>query len=344
MYKKGFLLLSLVFLITGNAQAGSSEFIADYTPVCIGSSVSFAAATDGGNAHSTNPNHAYGTLRSSPNPAWFYFKVEDAGQLNIAQTNSARIDVDGGFWGPFDSIPDFLRSGVAPDAYDESLLLDSDFDAAPGFNFTSEVLAGKYYVLLIANFSGSPTDISMNSGEGTTATSDCDALNPGFDITVSQNTVVTSENGATGSYSINLFSNPTAPVSVNLSTESGQATALQSTLEFSTENWFIPQTVTVSAVDDLLADGTQADILNNVASSADGNYDGISRSVAIEVLDDDDPDGDGISTQDEGTDDTDNDGIPDYLDADSDNDGIPDSVEGVTDTDCLLYTSDAADE
>ena len=46
-----------------------------------------------------------------------------------------------------------------------------------------------------------------------------------------------------------------------------------------------------------------------------------------------DTDGDGISDEEEGTDDPDGDGIPNYLDTDSDGDGIPDKTEGTGDPD-----------
>ena len=50
-------------------------------------------------------------------------------------------------------------------------------------------------------------------------------------------------------------------------------------------------------------------------------------------LDPNDLDGDGITNEEEGTDDNDGDGIPNYLDTDSDNDRVPDAVEGVSDPD-----------
>jgi len=114
----GILVKSISFLclsavgIGVQAQAVSSDTIEDFTPVCIGAAVSFSASTTGVDALTTNPGHFYGELGSAPNPAWFYFKVKDAGTLNIAQNNSASQDVDGAFWGPFDSIPDLLRSGT----------------------------------------------------------------------------------------------------------------------------------------------------------------------------------------------------------------------------------------
>ncbi len=68
-------------------------------------------------------------------------------------------------------------------------------------------------------------------------------------------------------------------------------------------------------------------IPNDVEGTDDPDGDGIPSD------EDTDSDGDGIPDSDEGTTDTDGDGIPDYKDTDSDGDGIPDSDEGTTDTD-----------
>ena len=313
------------------AYAVSSDVIGDFTPVCIGSAVTFPAATTGTDAQTVNPGHAYGTLGSAPNPAWFYFKVEDGGTLNIDQTNSNNVDVDGAFWGPFDDIPDFLRSGSGGDVYESGILLDSDYDTAAGFTFSATVESGKYYVLLIANFSGTATDISMNSGGGSTATSDCSMLNPGLNLSsVSTSTV---ENGATDAYTVTLYSQPTADVSVATSASVGEVSTSPGSLTFTSANWYILQTVTVTAVDDILADGDLADTVINSATSTDANYNGVSANVPSVAIDDDDPDGDGISTTDEGTGDLDNDGTPNHLDLDADGDGVLDSVEGTGDTD-----------
>jgi hypothetical protein len=64
--------------------------------------------------------------------------------------------------------------------------------------------------------------------------------------------------------------------------------------------------------------------------ASEGDTDGDSVD---DVLDDDD-DGDGVPTRDEGRGDTDDDGIPDYLDPDSDGDGVPDGAESLDDGDC----------
>ncbi len=68
-------------------------------------------------------------------------------------------------------------------------------------------------------------------------------------------------------------------------------------------------------------------IPDEIEGTDDPDNDGIPSNEDL------DSDGDGIPDEIEGTDDTDNDGIPDYKDEDSDGDGIPDEVEGTDDID-----------
>jgi len=60
---------------------------------------------------------------------------------------------------------------------------------------------------------------------------------------------------------------------------------------------------------------------------------GVDMGAYEYVFSTDDADGDGISDDDEGTEDSDLDGVPDYLDPDSDDDGLLDSDEGPPDAD-----------
>ncbi|WP_291871635.1 isopeptide-forming domain-containing fimbrial protein, partial [Maribacter sp.] len=143
--------------------------ISDYTTVCIGSPSTFSAATTGTAATTTNPGNDYGCLSSSPNPAWFYFKASSGGSLNIIQTNSNLVDVDGAIWGPFDSITDMTSQCGAFGAP-----LACDYASAPGFNFSITATTGKYYALLVTNYSGTATEISLTDG-GSTASTDCRA-------------------------------------------------------------------------------------------------------------------------------------------------------------------------
>ncbi len=94
------------------------------------------------------------------------------------------------------------------------------------------------------------------------------------------------EGGATDTYEVVLTSAPTAPVTVTVTTDAQtQATAK---LVFDSTNWNLPQTVAVSAVDDLIAEGNHASAISHAATSADKNYDGIAISQVIANVTDND--------------------------------------------------------
>ena len=88
--------------------------------------------------------------------------------------------------------------------------------------------------------------------------------------------------GSTTTFTVSLGSAPTSSVTVTPS--AGDASEVRfspATLSFTTGNWNTPQTVTVAGVYDTITDGTQTSTLTLTASSADGNYSGITRTVAV---------------------------------------------------------------
>lgn len=154
-----------------NAGARSSDCYS-LDPVCVATGMSYvlAAGTNETSAEATNPGNEYSCLGSSPNPAWYYFKIGDmAGdvQLTITATNS--VDVDFIVWGPFDSKIDAEN---ACGSY--SSVVDCSYSAA-----STEIVdipnaqPGDVYVLLITNFSNQPSNIVL-SGDGNLL--DCSAL------------------------------------------------------------------------------------------------------------------------------------------------------------------------
>jgi hypothetical protein len=109
----------------------------------------------------------------------------------------------------------------------------------------------------------------------------------GVTITESSGSTNIIEGGATDSYSIVLTSQPTNTVTVNAAPTS-QATVSTDTLTFTTLNWSTPQTVTVTAVNDQIAEGTHSTTLINTATSSDTAYNGISvASVSATITDND---------------------------------------------------------
>jgi hypothetical protein len=81
-------------------------------------------------------------------------------------------------------------------------------------------------------------------------------------------------------FSVVLLSQPTANVTINVtSSDPTEGTIVPSSLTFTSGNWNQPQSVTVTGVDDVLADGDVVyQIVTSPASSADPSYNGLDPS------------------------------------------------------------------
>ncbi|MBK8171024.1 MAG: hypothetical protein IPK60_11865 [Sandaracinaceae bacterium] len=85
--------------------------------------------------------------------------------------------------------------------------------------------------------------------------------------------LTTTEAGGTATFTIVLNSMPTADVTIDLtSTNTDEGTVDPASLTFTSGNWNIPQTVTVTGVNDAAADGPIDYQINAATSSADMNY------------------------------------------------------------------------
>ncbi|RFP56092.1 MAG: hypothetical protein BJG00_014340 [Limnothrix sp. CACIAM 69d] len=108
-------------------------------------------------------------------------------------------------------------------------------------------------------------------------------------VTFSKSTLALTEGGATDSYAVRLTSQPTSDVTVNLA-PNAQLTTSTGNLTFTAANWNTPQTVTVTAVDDFLFEGTHTGTIAHTATSADPNYGTLAlSSVTANITDNDAP-------------------------------------------------------
>ena len=99
-------------------------------------------------------------------------------------------------------------------------------------------------------------------------------------------TVVT-EGGASDTYQVLLNTQPTADVTINLQPD-GQTTVNQNSLVFTPENWNVPQTVTVNAVDDNAGESQHISTIAHNILTTDANYAGLTApSVTANVIDND---------------------------------------------------------
>ena len=100
----------------------------------------------------------------------------------------------------------------------------------------------------------------------------------------------TTEAGGTATFTVNLNSQPSANVSIAISSsDTTEGTVSPSSIIFTSSNWNSAQTVTVTGVDDTAVDGNQGyTIVLGVASSADSSYSGLDPAdVSVSNTDND---------------------------------------------------------
>ena len=131
------------------------------------------------------------------------------------------------------------------------------------------------------NYSGfDAADVSVTNTDNDTA-----------GITVSPTSgLTTTEAGGTATFTVVLTSQPTADVTIALSSSDlSEGTVGPASLTFTAANWNVAQTVTVTGVDDAIADGDIAyTILTAAAVSTDGSYSGFDAAdVSVTNTDND---------------------------------------------------------
>lgn len=91
--------------------------------------------------------------------------------------------------------------------------------------------------------------------------------------------LVTNEAGGIAAFTAMLTSQPVASVSFSITTsDASEGTVSVSSLTFTATNWNVPQTVTITGVDDLIVDGDVAfTVVAGNTTSSDPNYNGLNR-------------------------------------------------------------------
>jgi hypothetical protein len=109
------------------------------------------------------------------------------------------------------------------------------------------------------------------------------------EIVVAPTSLAVSEPSGSAPFTIRLTSKPKAAVTIPLSISNSQCAVTLVQVVLDTANWSTGVTVTVSAADDLVADGTQTCIVQTgLSASTDPNYDNLDPAdVTVTVLDDD---------------------------------------------------------
>src|SRR5207237_1139724 len=124
-----------------------------------------------------------------------------------------------------------------------------------------------------------PADVSVSNTDNDTA-----------GITVSPTSgLVTTEAGGTATFTVVLTSQPTANVTIPISSSNtAEGTVSVASLTFTSANWNVAQTVTVTGVNDFIDDGDIAyTAVTAAATSTDGNYSGMNAAdVSVTNADD----------------------------------------------------------
>ncbi len=96
--------------------------------------------------------------------------------------------------------------------------------------------------------------------------------------------LVTSEDGSTATFSVQLNTRPLAEVTIALtSSDESEGTVLPAALVFGVDNWAVPQTAILTGVDDNLVDGDQGYSITSAVASSDAGYNGIAASTVSAI-------------------------------------------------------------
>jgi hypothetical protein len=112
------------------------------------------------------------------------------------------------------------------------------------------------------------------------------AENDIVDVSIAPTNLTVSEDGETDSYSLVLTRQPELPVTIQF--ETNEQINPINPITFNSNNWNIPQTVTVEAIDDFIPEGDETIAISHEIVSEDENYRDLQvRTVNVEVLDND---------------------------------------------------------
>ena len=139
--------------------------------ICTDNSLSFTGQAGGIDADVLNPGNDYGCLSSQPNPTWFYFEIDNPGDITFDMSSGA--DIDFALWGPY---PDLATA----QGQCNSLPAPIDCSFSTSNTETADITgaqAGEVYILLITNYAN-VTQVIIADQTGGLGTTDCTIVNP----------------------------------------------------------------------------------------------------------------------------------------------------------------------
>ena len=128
----------------------------------------------GVNAGSGESGPYYDCLYTTPNPAWYYMRILNPGNIDIYMYSTPSVDIDFCCWGPFDD-----PVTPCPNGLTSNKVVSCSYAAAHTEHclIPASAQTGEYYILVITNYSNQTTNISFSKVAGT-GTTDCGILPP----------------------------------------------------------------------------------------------------------------------------------------------------------------------
>lgn len=238
---------------------------------------------------------AGGSLSGTPSAAGsFEFEVTatDSNGCTGARTYSISISCPA-----ITVTPATLPDGVTGSAYNTTIGATGGTPAY-SFEITDGALPSGLTLSTGGSLTGTPSStgssqftVTATDSQGCTGSSEYTLNVVAPNITVSPTSASVSESGTTDTFDVVLDNAPSGNVVVDInSTDTGEATVSHGQLTFTTGDWSVPQTVTVTGVDDVAVDGDQSVTITvtvNAGLTADSAYDALDPSdVSVTVQDD----------------------------------------------------------
>ena len=154
------------------AKSRENALCADAYPFCTDEGMYEFPA--GVNAGSGEPGPDYDCLITTPNPAWYYMKMADPGDMDIYMYSTPSVDIDFCCWGPFADPISPCPNGLTSDK-----VVSCSYSAQPTEHcmIPASAQTGEYYILVITNYSNQTCNINFSKVAGSGST-DCTIIPP----------------------------------------------------------------------------------------------------------------------------------------------------------------------
>ena len=128
----------------------------------------------GVNAGSGESGPYYDCLYTTPNPAWYYMRILNPGNIDIHMYSTPSHDIDFCCWGPFTD-----PTTPCPNGLTSNKVVSCSYSTASSEHcmIPSSAQTGEYYILVITNYSNQTCNINFSKVAGT-GTTDCGILPP----------------------------------------------------------------------------------------------------------------------------------------------------------------------